>query len=677
MQTTTVLLIILAAVVAILIVLFQYFHKSKTRGKLRLLLSFLRFIALFSAFLLLVNPKFAKKDFTLERSNLLVLADNSSSIKNIGAALQIDSILQKITSSNKLSEKFNVEQFRFGVDIGVLDSLDQSDKATNIVKALKSLNTIYGNSESAIILLSDGNSTLGEDYEYYSENQKFPIYPIVLGDTARYDDLGITQVNTNKYAFLQNRFPVEIFVSYDGNENVSTDLSITLDGNRIHSQKLNFTKDINSKVLNINVLASSVGLKTMTIDIEPLVNEKNKKNNFKNVAIEVIDEKTNVAIVSDLLHPDVGALKKSIESNEQRSVRIVKPGVDLKELDDIDLFVLYQPTISFNRIFDLIDKVKSNSFLISGPKTDWNFLNNIQNSLTKNSYDQKEEVTPVINPSFSKFDISSLVFDNYPPLETNLGEVIINKGHEVLLGQRIKGTEIGEPLLVLTESGLDREAILFGENLWKWRVQNYRENQNFNDFDDLIGKIVFYLTLNETRSRLILNYQSFYEGNSEAKIAANYFDESYSFDPDAMILLSLKQTGESNIQEFPMLLKGDFYEADLSNMPSGEYTFTVKVVDENISKSGSFRILDFDVEQQFTSSNYKKLDRIAQSTAAELYFPDETNELINDLINEDKYKPVQKSHQNVVSLVDFRFLLGIIVVALAAEWFIRKYNGLT
>ncbi|MBT8314664.1 MAG: VWA domain-containing protein, partial [Maribacter sp.] len=250
MQTTTVLLIILAAVVAILIVLFQYFHKSKTRGKLRLLLSFLRFIALFSAFLLLVNPKFAKKDFTLERSNLLVLADNSSSIKNIGAALQIDSILQKITSSNKLSEKFNVEQFRFGVDIGVLDSLDQSDKATNIVKALKSLNTIYGNSESAIILLSDGNSTLGEDYEYYSENQKFPIYPIVLGDTARYDDLGITQVNTNKYAFLQNRFPVEIFVSYDGNENVSTDLSITLDGNRIHSQKLNFTKDINSKVLN-------------------------------------------------------------------------------------------------------------------------------------------------------------------------------------------------------------------------------------------------------------------------------------------------------------------------------------------------------------------------------------------------------------------------------------------
>ena len=677
MQTTTVLLIILAAVVAILIVLFQYFFKSKTKGRQRLLLSFLRFIALFSVFLLLVNPKFTKKDFSLEKVNLLVLTDNSSSIENIGAVGQVDSILQRLITSNELSDKFNLEQYHFGKTIGVSDSLSFSDKATNIVKALKALNTIYGNAGSVVVLLTDGNNTLGEDYEYYGENQKIPIYPIVLGDTTRYDDLRIIQVNTNKYAFLKNKFPVEIFVSYDGNENIRTQLTVALDGKNVHSQKLELSKDINSKVVTINVNASSVGLKTMRINLEPLINEKNTRNNLKTVAIEVIDEKTNVAIVSELLHPDIGALKKSIESNEQRSVTIVKPMVDLKEQSDIDLFILYQPTVSFGRIYDFIKKGNVNSFIISGPKTNWNFLNNAQSSFTKNSYDQSEEVTPLINNGFSKFDISNLVMDDYPPLETNLGEVIINKGHEILLGQRIKGADIGEPLLVLAENGLEREAILFGENLWKWRVQDFREHQNFNNFDELVGKIILYLSSNESRSRLVLDYESFYEGNSEAKIAANYFDESFSFDSDAEILLQLKLKEERGMQEFPMLLKGSFYEADLSNMPPGEYIFTVKVANENITKSGSFNILDFDVEQQFTSSNYKKLNRLAKSTGANLYFPSQTNDLMNALIVEDKFKPIQKSHQNVVPLLDFKFLLAIIISALSLEWFIRKYNGLT
>ncbi|NND78364.1 MAG: VWA domain-containing protein [Maribacter sp.] len=677
MQTTTVLLIILAAVLALLIVLFQYFYKTKTKGKQRLLFSFLRFIALFSVFLLLVNPKFTKKEFTLEKANLLVLTDNSSSIGNIGAKDQVDSILQSLNSSIALADKFNLEQYQFGKTLRISDSLTFTESATNIVQALKGLNTIYGNTTSAVVLLSDGNSTLGEDYEYYGENQKFPIYPIVLGDTTRYDDLRINSVNTNKYVFLKNRFPLEIFVSYEGLEDIQTEINVALDGKNVHSQKLNFTNDRNAKVVNLSLNAASVGLKTLRISLEPLINEKNTRNNSKTIAIEVIDEKTNVAIVSNVLHPDIGALKKSIESNEQRSVTIIKPTVDSKTLSDIDLFILYQPTFAFSRLFEFIKKAKTNFFVISGPKTNWNFLNSAQSAVTKNSYDQAEEVTPLINKGFSKFDISTLSMDDYPPLETNLGEVIINKGHEVLLRQRIKGADIGEPLLVLTESGFEREAVLFGENLWKWRVQNYREHQNFNDFDQLIGKIVLFLSSNDSRSRLVLNYESFYEGNIEAKIAATYFDESFTFDSDAEILLQLKQEGVEGAQEFPMLLKGNYYEVDLSNMTPGEYTFIVKVVNSNISKSGSFNILDFDVERQFTSSNYKKLNRLARSTGGNNYFPAQSNDLITDLLVENKFTPIQKSHQNVVSLLDFKILLAIILSALSLEWFIRKYYGLT
>lgn len=676
MQTTIVLLIILAALTAMIIVLFQYFYNSKNKGKLHIWLSFLRFLALFGIFLLLINPELIKRDFILQKSNLLLLVDNSSSMKQNEAYTNIDAILNDIGASGDVKNIFDIEKYHFGRNLSTDDSLSFSDKNTDITKALKSLNTIFGNSNGAIVLLTDGNSTIGEDYEYYGRNQKFPIYSIVLGDTTSYEDLKFNQVNVNKYAFLNNKFPVESFISYEGEADIRAKFNIAVDGKKVYSQNVTLSKDNNTKTINTLLEANSVGLKKIRFDLEPLVNEKNINNNEKNVSVEVIDEKMNIAIISDMLHPDLGTLKKSLESNEQRSVSIYKPSVGLNELQDINIYILYQPNGSFRNIYDYIEKSKSNTFTVSGPKTDWNFLNDIQNCFTKYSYDQSEEVIPILNKGFSLFDISNFDVNNYPPLETNLGEVLINKSHEILLGQKIKGTEIDEPLLVLAGNGLEREAILFGENIWKWRMQSFREHQSFNYFDEIMGKIILYLSTDRSRSRLVLDYKPFYEGNNDTKITATYFDETFSFDPNASISFSLKNKGTNASKEVPMLLRGNYYEVDFGNMPSGEYDFTVKVTDQNLSKSGSFTILDFDVEQQFLSSDHKKLNRLAEHTGGNLYYPSETQKLIQDLVANNNFKPTRKSNENVVSLIDFKILLGIIILALSAEWFIRKYNGL-
>tara|TARA_R110001583_G_scaffold69068_2_gene195978 strand:- start:1705 stop:3738 length:2034 start_codon:yes stop_codon:yes gene_type:complete len=677
MQTTTVLAITLAAIAALLLVFFQYYYKSELKGKLRFWLSLLRFITVFGTLLLLVNPKFIKKDFFLEKSNLIVLVDNSSSIKNTIGEDQVNSSLENIKGSTELAEKFNLHYYKFGKETKLLDSLDFNEKVTDISKSLKTLNTIFGHSESGVVLLSDGNATLGEDYGFYGRKQKLPIFPIVLGDTTHYEDLKIVQINSNKYAFLKNKFPVEIFVSYEGNNDVKSLLNVTMNGKNVHSQRLDLSNKQNSKSVTVLLNATTVGLKTLRVSLESLENEKNTVNNTKNIAIEVIDEKTNVAIVSDIIHPDIGVLKKSIESNEQRSVTIINPKSKDNDLKDIDVMILYQPTPTFQGIYDLIAKSNIPTFTITGPKTNWSFLNNVQNSFTKNSFGQSEEVIPSLNNSFGKFILPEIPFENYPPLETNLGETMIIKSHEVLLSQIIKGNDIGEPLLALLDMDKRREAVLFGENIWKWRVQNYRERQNFEDFDEYIGKIIFYLSISEPKNRLVLNYESFYDQGKEAKISVTYFDESFTFDPNAQITLELKRRDDGTTQEFPMLLKGRSYEADLNNLSPGEYDFTVKVIDGNLMKSGRFSIMDYNVEQQFTTSDQHKLKRLADETNGSLFYPSEIVDLIGYLKDNAKFKPVQKSNQNVVSLVDFRFLLGIIIAALAIEWIIRKYNGLT
>jgi len=670
-------MVILAAISSLMIVLFQYFYRQKNKGKLQIVLSFFRFLTLFGLFLLLINPKLTKQEVILEKANLMLLIDDSSSIGEHSEEGQIDSIINAITGSSALNKKFNIAQYSFGERLNNTDSVTFTEPKTDIAKALNSLNRIYVKSQGPIIMLSDGNSTIGEDYEFSSTNQELPIYPIVIGDTTSFEDIRIEQVNVNSYAFLKNKFPIEVFVTYEGEASIQTELSISIDGSKAYTTSVRLGPDNNTQTVNALLNATEVGIKNIQIKIEPLTRERNTFNNQRQIAVEVIDEKTEIAIVSSFSHPDIGAIKKAIESNEQRTVSIFKPDTDPEVFESTDLFILYQPNQRFDPIFKYLQKRKLHTFTITGPSTDWDFLNLAQKAYTKNSFDQTEEVTPVLDHGFSLFNINDLNVDQYPPLETNLGEVLVGRSHDILFGQRIKGAEMNEPLLVLTDADLQRDAVLFGEHIWKWRMQSYREHQSFNVFDDLMGKIILYLTTDASKNRLVLDYKSQYLGHENAKILATYVDESYTFDPNASINLTFTKEGVDDKIQLPMLLKGRYFEADLGNLSAGSYTFMVQVDNTNILKSGKLTSIDFEVEKQFLSSNYKKLDRLAQSTGGTLFYNQNVDNLIDDLLRDNKFKPIQKSNENVVSLIDFRLLLGIILVALSTEWFIRKYNGLT
>jgi len=676
MQQQTVFLILFAAILAFGLVIFQYYYKSKSKGFLSLGLSFLRFIALFCVFLLLINPKITKEQYSLERANLIILADNTSSIGQENGVNQLLNAKKLIKENTNISEKFIVSEYVFGNELNSLDSLSFTEKATNIGRALSSLNEIFAGSTAAILILTDGNQTLGEDYEFYAGRQKFPIFPLVVGDTTSYQDIRIDQVNTNKYAFLKNKYPIEIFVSYRGKNSASTVLTISEAGKNLYRKQLVLSEVENSQIISTVLDATTVGIKNIKISLSPLENERNITNNSRQIGIEVIDEKTNIALISNILHPDLGALKKAIESNEQRSVSIIKPSLSSNELEEFDFFIIYQPDASFEKVYSYIENKGANIFTITGPKTDWTFLNKVQNSFQKNSYDQQEEVTPVLNAGFTHFDITDLEVSEFPPIETTLGELLITASYENMLSQRIKGVDLNEPLFTILETNLRREAILLGENIWKWRIQSYRENQDFKKFDDFISKVILFLANSKPRSRLTLEYENIYQGLNEATIKATYFDETFVFDDNATINLVLNSIDNNISREIPMLLKNGYYEADIRTLPSGDYSFTASVKDENLTKTGKFTILEYDLEQQLLSSNYKKLGRLAIGTNATLYFPSETSKFIEDIIKDNRFVPIQKSKQNVVSLIDFKILLGIIAVALTAEWFIRKYNGL-
>lgn len=675
MNTETLLLIILSGIIALLVALFQYKYKPKYKGKWALLFIVLRFFSVFSILVLLINPKFKQVKVYTEKPNLVIAVDNSNSIEHLKQNENALTILKTLKQHPKLNEAFDIEVFTFDAAIKKSDTIDFKSRASNIHKALHEVSDIYKTSVAPVVLISDGNQTFGNDY---SASNKYtqPIYPIILGDTVTYTDIKIQQINVNKYAFLKNKFPVEAILVYQGNEPVSTKFTINQGNAILYSKVINFSKEQNSTIINLILPANSVGVKSYAAKLQALKSEKNTVNNIKNFAVEVIDQKTKIALVSDFLHPDLGAIKKSIESNEQRSVEILNSIEYINKINDFQLVILYQPNYKFKSIYEVLETENKNRFTIIGAKTQLNFMNSNAKVFSVAPTGQEEDFQAILNLNYSPFLAEDINFEALPPLKGPFGDVAFTVPFETLLGKSVLGIPKNEPLLATLETNNRREAVLFGENIWQWRAQSFLNESSFNPFDDFMGKLIQYLASSQRKSRLTVDYESFYTGSNNIILKAQTFDKNYQFDTRQSLELIIENTFSKEKNIIPFILKSNNYQVDLSGLAASKYNFTVRSTDGNISKSGSFEVLEYNIEKQFLNADVAKLKQLAANTNGKSYFVNNVNELILELETNNRYKPIQKSNKNTVPLIDWKYLLGLIILTLSTEWFLRKYSGL-
>ncbi|CAH8286011.1 hypothetical protein EV196_106172 [Mariniflexile fucanivorans] len=676
MSSLTLIYIILSGIIALLLAGFQYYTKKKSMSKLNMLFLFLRFLTIFSVFLLLINPKLEQITLSTVKPNLVIAVDNSSSIKYLKQGEEAIRLVEKLKTNKDLNDKFNIETYTFGDKLKTSNEIQFNEKQTNIADAFGQLSQIYKQTISPTILITDGNQTFGNSYEFVNNDYKQPIYPIILGDSIQYTDLKIQQLNVNKYAYLKNQFPVETILVYNGDDSVNSKLVVKSGNTVVYSENVNFTKQNNSRVIDFKLPANAVGVHEYKASLEPLANEKNTINNFKNFAVEVIDQKTKIALVSDIVHPDLGVLKKTIESNEQRSVSILNSKEILNQINDFQLVILYQPNNKFNILIERLDSENKNRFTIIGTKTDLNFLNKINNTYSSEITNQTENYQAELNKSYAPFLIEDINFESFPPLNSPYGSTKFSVPFETILNKTINGILKKDPLLATFETSGRREAVMFGENIWQWRAQSYLNDKSFNAFDDFIGKLIQYLASNKQKNRLNVEYESFYNGNTNVIVKAEFFDKNYEFDTRETLTITVKNTATEETKTFPFILNSTNYQVDLSSLPASDYSFTVSVSNENISKSGSFKILEYNVEQQFLNADVTKLQQLATNSEGKHFFVNNTEGLIKNLLNDNRFATIQKSNKNRLSLIDWKYLLIIIALSLSIEWFLRKYNGL-
>ena len=674
MTTNTVLLIFLSLLIAGAYSYYNYYYKAKIKLKIHLVLAFLRFVTVFSVLLLLINPIISNKTLEIVKTPLVIAVDNSSSISNLKATKTTTDLFEKLTSNADLKEKFDIQTYRFDSDFESSDNFDFKGSQTNIDAVAKNSKSINKNVVFPTVLITDGNQTSGNDF-VFSFDPKNKVYPIAVGDTTTYLDLRVSQLNVNKYAFHKNKFPVEIFLNYSGTKAITSNFSISQGNSVLNSQVVSFSPSKKSVVISALLPADKVGLQVYKATITSKEKEKNTYNNSYNFAVEVIDQRTEIALISSFNHPDLGALKRAIESNAQRKVTLLKPK-EINDLSKYNIVILYQPTIEFKSFFEKNTDLGLNTFIITGTKTDFNYLNQQQKDLVFKMSSQSENYISEYQENFNLFDIEDIGFSQFPPLENPFGIITTAANLDVLLGSSIRNINTNSPLLAFSENQGKRTAYLLGENSWKWRLQSHVDTNSYEKYDTFIDKTIQYLASNGSKKSLVVNHDGFYNSGDAIEISAQYFNKNYEFDDKANLNITIVNRKTKAKKSYDLLKSNTDFKVNLDGLEVGKYDFVVKELNSNSVYNGYFEILDLDIEKQFVNPDLSKLTQLANQTKGQLLFPDKVDSLIKSLLENEEYKSVQKSIIKKIPLIDWVWLLIILVLSLASEWFIRKYNGM-
>jgi hypothetical protein len=674
MNVNTILLIILSLVLAGGLSFYQYFYKNKNYNKVNILLALLRFMSIFSVLLLLINPIISRKTYEISKTPLPIVVDNSQSISELKQENISKELFQKLLENSQLKDKYDVQLFSFDNDFYSNKPIDYKGKQSNIQKVAQNLKQLYRNQNFPIVLLSDGNQTIGNDY-VYSFPQNNQVYPLILGDTTSFLDVKINQLNVNKYAFLKNKFPVEVFLQYNGNKTINTTFSIQQGNSTIHKQTVSFSANKKSQQISVLLNADRVGVHTYKAIILTTEMEKNKYNNVKNFAVEIIDQRSEIALISAINHPDLGAIKRAIETNVQRKVTLLKPQ-QIKSLENYNVLILYQPNGEFKSILEQNKNLQLNTFVITGLSTDYSILNQYQDQLDFRMSGQKEDFTAEFNPQFNSFALDNIGFEQLPPLENQFGNISITGNVNTLLQSQIRNIKTENPLLAFAENGMKRNAYLFGENIWKWRVESHVKTKSFEQFDVFMDKIIQFLASNASKKSLIVTHESFYNSGENIEISAQYFNKNYEFEENAQLTIQLKNKKTNTTKIYDFLKGNGEYKVNLEGLDAGNYSFTVKENNSKASYSSNFEVLDFEIEKQFVNPDVSRLTQLATNTNGKIFYPTQVDKLITELLKKESFPAVQKEIVKKSPLIDLIWLLILLAITLTTEWFVRKYNGM-
>lgn len=654
----------------------------------KVLLAFLRGLSIAIIIFLLANVFFKTISKEIEKPIIVLLQDNSLSVISASDSNFIkNEYINNIEELKKqLSNAALVNSYTFDEKITLNGNLSFDGQLSNLSNAFDEIALRFENRNiAAIILASDGIVNAGSlDFENVLNKINLPIYTIGLGDTTVNPDLRIADIKYNKNAAFGNRFPIEVVYEAKNLKSKQTKFRILQNNKEVVSNDFDIKSDADVKTETFMLEADDKNIIKVEIILDVIEGEKNIENNRRVIYIEVIDKKHNVAILYYSPHPDIAAIKSALEDAKNYDVQVFNvENLNFNDLQNFDVYIAHQlPSIKF-RNTNLNEFLKNSSkpiFFSHGIFSDFNQFNLLNTGIQVQLLAQRNnDFFSSLNPNFSYFSLSEDTkreVDFFPPLNSFNTKIVLTQNTQILFNQRIGNVTTNEPMFVFNIQKNKTIASLFGEGFFKWKTYNFARTNNNNAFNEIFQKSFNLLVQSTDNRQLRAYYKDKYMSNEDIMITAELFSKSFELTTQSTVKLQI--TNENNKTfEIEFSKANQSYFTNLGKLSPGKYTFkAIAEIDGlTLTDNGIFVVDDLNFEKLNTVANHNNLMQISETSAGKFFDKNEINKISDYIIANNDFVEIEHQHERFSELINFKFILLLLIVVLSAEWAYRKYLG--
>ena len=662
--------------------LFVYLYKIIFNEKWHQFLISYRIIIFFILGILLFNPVINFSDEKEKKLDWAIFIDNSASIKyhqtpSINAVqLGIESLV------NKLSEKdISYHLYQFSDNIQKVNSpqLIGNGVTTNIGIIPETIKQL-GNQIAGAVIISDGLITEGKDPIKDFQEFDFPIHTIGIGEGSELVDVTIESIDAPTVVLKSDWVDVNITIQSVGN--IGDRLSVSLYNNR----ELQGSKHIrlmgmeSKKEINFRFRPKEIGKQQYEVRISSVEDEIDIQNNRQKFSLLVLKDRYKVALLTGSPNKNTSVLKQKLKNNPRveldHFIRITEtrfqPAIKTfwespYELIIFDNYPIKPLSSNFVRI--LGKKLLSNQsalFLILGPNqtiVSFNGITSILGVVTEDS-------TIESNRFYWEFvDEQIDAGGNFPPLKQN----ILITGKQVS-SDTLAVTEQGWPLWLRNQNGTIRTMIWTSPELNTLYFHDQKLSQE-GSFSVIWNQSISWLLKSggEHENFFRLNKNRYQQGEMVQVTGTQPFEKTQ--DKTENIIINVTH-GSTDIITRDILynIEEQRWLGEFRAPGPGEYNYSIQLgSNQDPIQTGTFQILESQIELNQVYLNKKLLATISNSTNGQFFVWDSRDSLFSEI----NPKVRREFKAEIIKFNESRVLLIIMILLLCVEWFIRRNRGLS
>lgn len=657
---------------------------------LNLTLGILRGLLVTLLALLLLTPLIRSLSTNTQEPIVVVAQDVSESIFATTDANDQAQYLQQLNGlTTALEEQYEVVNYSYGSEVRRGIDTSFNDKSSNIAAVLSEIYDQYSNQNlGAIVLASDGIYNQGSNPIYSSTKLAVPIYSIALGDTIPKKDLILRRAFYNKIAYLDDRFAVQVDISALNSRGKTTTLTVSKvvngEATTLQRETIAIDQDDFFTTRELTLTADQVGVQRFKVELSGLADEVSYSNNSRTIFVDVLDARQKILVLADAPHPDLTALKQTLASNKNYEIETAYAGKFEKNIAAFDFVILHQLPSAKHPITNIRNSIrqqKTPHLYIVGSQTNLNAFNQSQELLTiQGDGRNTDEVQPILQKDFSLFTLEEDLnkeLNRYPPAIAPFGNYAANPNASILLKQRIGRIDTERPLVLLGEEEGTKVGVIAAEGLWKWRLFDYLQHKNHDVFDELMGKIVQFISIKEDkrRFRVSLEKNVFYE-NETIIFQSQLYNENYEpvNTPDASLILTNE---EGNDFDFIFNKKNNAYELNVGVLAVGNYTYKGTTIfnGRQLQVEGQLSVQPVQLELYATTADHNLLRLLSEEYGGQVIYPNAMDNLPALVEGKGNVKPVIYQTAKTSPIINFKWICLLLIVLMSVEWFLRRYFG--